>query len=157
MVKGFLTIVPSSKGPHSASILWQSNSMGATTGHLSHIADVFNQGRNVSAVAVTVTCDQSHTKRHWWMLPVKHFNQKLPQLWFRMRSGEGDTYCKMTKLLGWIKTLSIPNFTQQIDLKQCCKKGFESYPGIHECEMCCKVMCQMKPSKLETQVFEEWS
>lgn len=56
ILKGLHTIVPSSKGPYSASILWHCNSMGATTWHFSHIADVFNQGRNVSAVAVTVTC-----------------------------------------------------------------------------------------------------
>lgn len=56
MEKGLRTVVPSSKGPDSASILWQCNSMGAPTRHLSHVADVFNQCRNVSAVAVAVTC-----------------------------------------------------------------------------------------------------
>ncbi len=63
IAEGLHTIVPSSKGPHCASILWQCNSMGATTWHLSHIADVFDQGRNVSAVAVTVTCNPNDKKK----------------------------------------------------------------------------------------------
>lgn len=54
--EGVRTIVPSPKWPDGASILWQSNSVGASTWHLSNIADVFDQGRNVAAVAVTVTC-----------------------------------------------------------------------------------------------------
>lgn len=40
--EGSHTIVPSSEGPHSPSILWQRDGVGATTRHFSHVADVFN-------------------------------------------------------------------------------------------------------------------
>lgn len=63
MVKALRTVVPSSKGPHGASILRQCNGMGAPARHLSHVADVFHQCRNVSAVAVTVTCNPKPGQR----------------------------------------------------------------------------------------------
>lgn len=52
------TIVPSSKGPHSASILCHSNGVGAAAGHLSNTTDVLHQRGRVTTLTVTVTCDQ---------------------------------------------------------------------------------------------------
>lgn len=51
---GVLTVVPSSEGPHGASVLGQSDGVGAATRHLPHVADVFDQGGDVAAVAVAV-------------------------------------------------------------------------------------------------------
>lgn len=50
------TIVPSPEGPHSASILPNSNSVGAATGHLPYTADILHQCGHVPTLTVTVTC-----------------------------------------------------------------------------------------------------
>lgn len=52
------TIISSSKGPHSASILRHSNGVGAAAGHLPHTTDVLYQCGHVSTLTVTVTCTE---------------------------------------------------------------------------------------------------
>lgn len=53
------TIVSTSEGPHSASVLCYGDGVGAAAGHLPHATDVLHQGGHIATLAVTVACQRS--------------------------------------------------------------------------------------------------